>query len=59
MPAMNMLQALNSAMDVLLEKNPDVVMFGEDTGYFGGVFGATQGLQKKYGADRVFDAPIN
>lgn len=59
MPAMNMLQALNSAMDVLLDKNPDVVMFGEDTGYFGGVFGATQGLQKKYGADRVFDAPIN
>lgn len=59
MPAMNMLQALNSAMDVLLDKHPEVVIFGEDAGYFGGVFGATQGLQKKYGLDRVFDAPIN
>jgi 2-oxoisovalerate dehydrogenase E1 component beta subunit len=59
MPAMNMLQALNSAMDVLLDKHPEVVIFGEDSGYFGGVFGATQGLQKKYGLDRVFDAPIN
>ncbi|MGP1273943.1 MAG: alpha-ketoacid dehydrogenase subunit beta [Caulobacterales bacterium] len=59
MPAMNMLQALNSAMDVLLDKHPETVVFGEDSGYFGGVFGATQGLQKKYGLDRVFDAPIN
>ena len=59
MPAMNMLQALNSAMDVLLDKHPETVIFGEDSGYFGGVFGATQGLQKKYGLDRVFDAPIN
>ncbi|MBV5258237.1 alpha-ketoacid dehydrogenase subunit beta [Synechococcus moorigangaii CMS01] len=56
---MNMLQALNSAMDVLLDKHPETVIFGEDSGYFGGVFGATQGLQKKYGLDRVFDAPIN
>lgn len=59
MPAMNMIQALNSAMDVLLEKNSDIVIFGEDAGYFGGVFNATDGLQKKYGADRVFDTPIN
>ncbi|PWE16879.1 alpha-ketoacid dehydrogenase subunit beta [Marinicauda salina] len=56
---MNMIQALNSAMDVLLDKNPDIVIFGEDTGYFGGVFRTTDGLQKKYGVDRVFDTPIN
>ena len=59
MPAKNMIQALNSAMDVMLDRDDDVVIFGEDAGYFGGVFGATQGLQKKYGLDRVFDAPIN
>jgi 2-oxoisovalerate dehydrogenase E1 component beta subunit len=35
------------------------VVFGEDVGYFGGVFRATEGLQKKYGKSRVFDAPIN
>jgi len=59
MAVMNMIQALGSAMDVLLERDEDVVAFGEDAGYFGGVFKATDGLQKKYGVDRVFDTPIN
>jgi 2-oxoisovalerate dehydrogenase E1 component beta subunit len=58
MPRMNMIQALNSAMDVMLAKNSDVLVFGEDVGYFGGVFRATDGLQKKYGLTRCFDAPI-
>jgi 2-oxoisovalerate dehydrogenase E1 component beta subunit len=58
MPVMNMIQALNSAMDVMLARNSDVVIFGEDVGYFGGVFRATEGLQKKYGLNRIFDAPI-
>ena len=58
MARMNMIQALNSAMDVMLGRNPDVLVFGEDVGYFGGVFRATDGLQKKYGATRCFDAPI-
>jgi 2-oxoisovalerate dehydrogenase E1 component beta subunit len=58
MPAMNMVQALNSAMDVMLARNPDVVIFGEDVGFYGGVFRCTEGLQKKHGAERVFDAPI-
>ena len=58
MPAMNMIQALNSAMDVMLTKNPDVLIFGEDVGYFGGVFRATDGLQKKHGVQRCFDSPI-
>ena len=56
--AMSMIQALNSAMDVMLEKDPGVVIFGEDVGYFGGVFRCTEGLQRKYGEDRVFDTPI-
>src|SRR5579862_3110323 len=58
MPAMNMVQALNSAMDVMLRRNPDVVIFGEDVGFYGGVFRVTDGLQKKHGVQRVFDAPI-
>jgi 2-oxoisovalerate dehydrogenase E1 component beta subunit len=58
MPAMNMVQALNSAMDVMLSRDPDVVIFGEDVGYFGGVFRVTDGLQRKYGKERVFDTPI-
>jgi 2-oxoisovalerate dehydrogenase E1 component beta subunit len=58
MPTMNMIQALNSAMDVMLTKNPDVLIFGEDVGYFGGVFRATDGLQKKHGVQRCFDSPI-
>jgi 2-oxoisovalerate dehydrogenase E1 component beta subunit len=58
MPTMNMIQALNSAMDLMLSRDPDVVIFGEDVGYFGGVFRATDGLQRKHGKRRVFDTPI-
>ena len=59
MARMNMIQALNSAMDVMMERDPNVVVFGEDVGYFGGVFRATAGLQKKYGKQRCFDTPIS
>jgi len=59
MPAMSMIQALRSAMDVMLERDPDVVVFGEDVGNFGGVFRCTEGLQAKYGTSRVFDTPIS
>ena len=57
MARMNMVQALNSAMDVMLERDPRVVILGEDVGFFGGVFRATQGLQAKYGTHRCFDTP--
>lgn len=59
MTRMNMIQAINSAMDVCMERDDGVTVLGEDVGYFGGVFRATAGLQKKYGKTRVFDAPIN
>src|ERR1700683_4517251 len=55
---MTMVQALNSAMDVMLGRDPDVLVFGEDVGYFRGVFRATEGLQKKHGLTRCFDTPI-
>ena len=58
MPAMTMNAALRSAMDVMLERDENVVVFGEDVGYFGGVFRCTEGLQAKYGPRRVFDTPI-
>ncbi len=58
MASMTMIQALNSAMDVMLGLDPDVLILGEDVGYFGGVFRATEGLQKKHGLTRCFDTPI-
>ena len=58
MPAMNMIQALNSALDIMLGEDPNVLVFGEDVGYFGGVFRVTEGLQKKHGLTRCFDTPI-
>jgi 2-oxoisovalerate dehydrogenase E1 component beta subunit len=58
MARMNMVQALNSAMDVMLGRDPRVVILGEDVGFFGGVFRATDGLQRKHGEHRVLDTPI-
>ena len=59
MAEMNMIQALNSALDTKLEQDPDVLIFGEDVGYFGGVFRVTDKLQEKHGLQRCFDAPIS
>lgn len=58
MTVMNMIQAINSAHNVMMERDADTVVMGEDVGFFGGVFRATEGLQKKYGRSRVFDTPI-
>ncbi|MEL6214638.1 MAG: alpha-ketoacid dehydrogenase subunit beta [Pseudomonadota bacterium] len=58
MAKMNMIQALNSAMDIAMDRDPNVVVMGEDVGYFGGVFRCTEGLQRKYGEHRCIDTPI-
>ena len=58
MPSMTMVQAIRSAMDVMLGRDDNVVVFGQDVGFFGGVFRCTDGLQAKYGTSRVFDTPI-
>ncbi|MFK8014318.1 MAG: alpha-ketoacid dehydrogenase subunit beta [Gammaproteobacteria bacterium] len=55
---MNMIQAVRSALDVMMHKDSTVVVMGQDVGYFGGVFRCTDGLQRKYGEHRVIDAPI-
>ncbi len=57
--SMTMIQALRSGLDVMMAKDDNVIVYGEDVGYFGGVFRVTEGLQKKYGKTRCFDAPIS
>lgn len=50
--------AIRAALGIMLERDQSVVIFGEDVGYFGGVFRCTEGLQAKFGKERVFDTPI-
>lgn len=59
MAKMTMIEAIRDAHDVAMEADDKVVVFGEDVGFFGGVFRCTAGLQQKYGKSRCFDAPIN
>lgn len=59
MPTMNMIEAIRDAHVVAMEADDDVVVFGEDVGYFGGVFRCTKGLQERFGLTRCFDAPIS
>ena len=56
---MTMIQALRSGLDVMMGRDDNVIVYGEDVGYFGGVFRVTEGLQAKYGKTRCFDAPIS
>jgi 2-oxoisovalerate dehydrogenase E1 component beta subunit len=58
MPSMPMNVAIRSALAVMLERYESMVIFGEDVGYFGGVFRCTEGLQATFGSQRVFDTPI-
>ncbi|QYA48917.1 alpha-ketoacid dehydrogenase subunit beta [Nosocomiicoccus ampullae] len=58
MAELTMIQAITEAMKTELKNDEDVLVFGEDVGVNGGVFLATQGLQKEFGVDRVFDTPL-
>lgn len=58
MAQMSMIDAIRSALDIMMDKDPNVIILGQDVGYFGGVFRCTDGLQRKYGEHRVIDAPI-
>lgn len=58
MAVINLLTAINQALDQKLADDSSVIVYGEDVGLEGGVFRVTAGLQKKYGVDRVFDTPI-
>jgi pyruvate dehydrogenase E1 component beta subunit len=58
MAQMTMIQAITDAMRVELARDSNVLVFGEDVGRVGGVFRATEGLQKEFGEERVFDTPL-
>ena len=58
MPQINLLQAVNSVLDMAMAHDPRVICLGQDIGQFGGVFRATSKLQEKYGKQRCFNTPI-
>ena len=55
---MNMVQALNSTLDYRMGSDDRIILLGEDIGVDGGVFRVTEGLQQKYGKERVLDTPL-
>lgn len=59
MARMTMIEAIRDAHTLAMEADDDVVVMGEDVGYFGGVFRCTAGLQKRFGVQRCFDTPIS
>ncbi len=55
---MTYIAAVNAALAAELDADPRTIVYGEDMGRAGGIFGAAKNLQKKYGEARVFDTPI-
>ncbi len=58
MAVMTLIQAINAALSGEMERNPAVVLLGEDIGNSGGVFRATEGLWERFGPERVMDTPL-
>jgi 2-oxoisovalerate dehydrogenase E1 component beta subunit len=58
MAQLTMAKAINEGLRSAMERDPKVVLMGEDIGKLGGVFRVTDGLQKDFGEDRVFDTPL-
>jgi pyruvate dehydrogenase E1 component beta subunit len=58
MAQLNMVQAINQALAMEMERDDRVLLLGEDVGRDGGVFRVTEGLQERFGADRVLDTPL-
>ncbi len=58
MPQLNMVQAINLALREEMERDPDVVLLGEDVGRDGGVFRVSEGLLERFGEGRVIDTPL-
>ena len=59
MTEMTLVQAVNRGLFEAMRQDPDVLILGEDVGVNGGVFRATEGLYKEFGADRVIDTPLS
>lgn len=58
MANLTLVQAVNDGLHTAMAQNDDVLVLGEDVGVNGGVFRATEGLQEKFGAERVLDTPL-
>jgi pyruvate dehydrogenase E1 component beta subunit len=58
MPTKTMVEAVNDALATEMERDPNVMVLGEDVGRAGGVFRATAGLHDRFGADRCVDTPL-
>jgi len=58
MAKLNMVKALNLALHEEMERDPDVLIIGEDVGVDGGVFRVTEDLHRKFGGRRVIDSPL-
>ena len=56
---MTLAQAVNAGLAAVLERHPEVLVFGEDVGVKGGVYGVTRGLQARFGPERVFDTLLD
>lgn len=59
MAQLNMVQAINLALRQEMERDGRIVILGEDVGRDGGVFRVTEGLQERFGAERVIDTPLS
>jgi len=59
MANLTLIQAVNDGLRTAMREDPSVLVFGEDVGRKGGVFLATEGLQKEFGAERCFDTPLS
>ena len=58
MAQLTIAKALNEGLRISMERDPKVLLMGQDIGKLGGVFRVTDGLQKDFGEDRVFDTPL-
>src|SRR5438128_11175263 len=59
MPELNLVKAINQALFQEMERDERVMVLGEDVGLNGGVFRVTDGLQQRFGAERVVDPPLS
>ncbi len=58
MAQLTLAKAINEGLRASMERDPKIILMGEDIGKLGGVFRVTDGLQKDFGEDRVFDTPL-
>jgi len=58
MTKMTIVKSLNSAMKCTMQNDPNVLVMGQDVGFFGGVFRCTEGLYNEFGPHRALDTPI-